>query len=286
MAILAGPSVAIVCSLQDDAEALAAVEKIIAEYNQEQQSFYERIQAAENDEERQEIFAEGFPDPSQHFDKLKEIATSHPGTDAAAAAASWVVGMGGRGMPGGPDTSWAVDMMLTDFVDSEHIADITFMFSGLSTKHINALEAIRKSKNERAKALGDYMRGAQFIQLAKAAKEIAEPGSSGDPYVSYYMQGMDEELREKLATDGIAAEYHKAGEELLAFCRETYKDVEFYPGSGIMVAAKADGDLFEMHNLQIGNVAPDIEGVDAEGVSFRLSDYKGKVVVLDFWGFW
>jgi peroxiredoxin len=38
--------------------------------------------------------------------------------------------------------------------------------------------------------------------------------------------------------------------------------------------------------LQIGMVAPDIAGVDTDGTNFKLSDYRGKVVVLDFWGFW
>ena len=38
--------------------------------------------------------------------------------------------------------------------------------------------------------------------------------------------------------------------------------------------------------LTIGNVAPDFTTKDAEGVEFKLSDYRGKVVVLDFWGFW
>jgi hypothetical protein len=36
----------------------------------------------------------------------------------------------------------------------------------------------------------------------------------------------------------------------------------------------------------IGNMAPPIKGVDLDGKSLRLSDYKGKVVLLDFWGNW
>jgi hypothetical protein len=38
--------------------------------------------------------------------------------------------------------------------------------------------------------------------------------------------------------------------------------------------------------LAIGQPAPDISGVDSKGQRFRLSDYRGKVVVLDFWGDW
>jgi cytochrome oxidase Cu insertion factor (SCO1/SenC/PrrC family) len=37
---------------------------------------------------------------------------------------------------------------------------------------------------------------------------------------------------------------------------------------------------------QIGKPAPQIEGKDANGKELKLSDYHGKVVVLDFWGDW
>lgn len=39
-------------------------------------------------------------------------------------------------------------------------------------------------------------------------------------------------------------------------------------------------------HLQIGKVAPEIVGRDADGNPMRLSDHRGKVVVLDFWGDW
>lgn len=35
-----------------------------------------------------------------------------------------------------------------------------------------------------------------------------------------------------------------------------------------------------------GKAAPEIEGEDVEGKRFKLSDYRGKVVLLDFWGDW
>lgn len=36
----------------------------------------------------------------------------------------------------------------------------------------------------------------------------------------------------------------------------------------------------------VGDLAPEISGQDAQGVSFSLSEYRGKVVMLDFWGDW
>jgi thiol-disulfide isomerase/thioredoxin len=48
----------------------------------------------------------------------------------------------------------------------------------------------------------------------------------------------------------------------------------------------ARADLDELRRLDVGRVAPEIEAQDAAGVSFKLSDYRGKVVVLTFSGDW
>jgi hypothetical protein len=52
------------------------------------------------------------------------------------------------------------------------------------------------------------------------------------------------------------------------------------------LGARAEGALFELRSLQIGMLVPDIEAEDINGVAFKLSDYRGKVIVLDFWGHW
>ena len=51
-------------------------------------------------------------------------------------------------------------------------------------------------------------------------------------------------------------------------------------------AKEAAGYVFELEHLQVGMTAPDFEAVDGDGAKFRLSDYRGTVVLLDFWGFW
>jgi peroxiredoxin len=50
--------------------------------------------------------------------------------------------------------------------------------------------------------------------------------------------------------------------------------------------ALADQALFEIRELAVGKPAPDIEGADADGVRFKLSDYRGKVVLRTFSGNW
>lgn len=37
---------------------------------------------------------------------------------------------------------------------------------------------------------------------------------------------------------------------------------------------------------EVGKKAPEISGPDTDGVNFKLSEYRGKVILLDFWGNW
>ncbi|MBK9385043.1 MAG: hypothetical protein IPN34_09540 [Planctomycetes bacterium] len=56
--------------------------------------------------------------------------------------------------------------------------------------------------------------------------------------------------------------------------------------SDARLRSQLEGAVDLREKLADGAVAPDIEGVDIDGVAFKLSDYKGKIVFLDFWGDW
>jgi hypothetical protein len=84
------------------------------------------------------------------------------------------------------------------------------------------------------------------------------------------------------ATDAKAADtLRKEGELLLEEAVSKYANVQI-PREG-RIGKKADGMLVDVRHLSIGKAAPDIEGVDQDGKQFALSDYRGKVVLLDFW---
>jgi peroxiredoxin len=52
---------------------------------------------------------------------------------------------------------------------------------------------------------------------------------------------------------------------------------------GFKLGEIADRELFEMRNLRAGKPAPEITGEDIHGKAMKLSDYRGKVVLLEFW---
>ena len=49
---------------------------------------------------------------------------------------------------------------------------------------------------------------------------------------------------------------------------------------------EAEARLDEVFNVSVGKPAPEIDGVDLDGKPLKLSDYRGKVVALVFWGTW
>lgn len=53
---------------------------------------------------------------------------------------------------------------------------------------------------------------------------------------------------------------------------------------GVSVASLAEDELYIIRYLTKGRVAPELEGVDSGNRPMKLSDFKGKVVVLLFWG--
>ncbi len=78
-------------------------------------------------------------------------------------------------------------------------------------------------------------------------------------------------------------ESRKEMEDLLTKAIPLLGDAEY---SNRSLSKMAEGLLFETTKLGIGLKAPEIVGTDTEGVEFKLSDYLGKVVVIDFWGDW
>jgi hypothetical protein len=80
--------------------------------------------------------------------------------------------------------------------------------------------------------------------------------------------------------DAAAVKLRSESEEKLSRAADKYGDVNI---TGLLVGDKAKHELFELRRLSIGIQAPNIVGEDQDGKQFKLSDYKGKVVLLDFW---
>src|SRR5262249_34925157 len=73
--------------------------------------------------------------------------------------------------------------------------------------------------------------------------------------------------------------FEREAEQLLQEVIDYYADLKLETSLG----RAAERELFEIRNLGIGKVAPEIEGEDLDGKPMKLSDFRGKIVLLNFW---
>lgn len=95
------------------------------------------------------------------------------------------------------------------------------------------------------------------------------------PFVTRRIRSLQELLKQPNPTwngQPLKPEDRQRAESLLAH-KQSLADV-------------ARAKLDELENIQVGKPAPAIDGMGMDGKPLKLSDYKGKVVVLVFWGTW
>jgi thiol-disulfide isomerase/thioredoxin len=81
---------------------------------------------------------------------------------------------------------------------------------------------------------------------------------------------------------------------LLMEARKYFNDAAKYidvktPDGKTTIGLKATHELSRLDNLpnlKVGGIAPEIDANDLEGKRLKLSDYRGKVVMVVFWGSW
>lgn len=167
--------------------------------------------------------------------------------------------------------------IVTDYVESEEIADFARNVGrqpGQQTEKI-LRKLINKNPHDRVKA---YSTMSLAFMLSGVNRGNDLKGRSRDRFVESLGDG-GEEFMEKWTKEAIDEEVISLFESIV----ENYADISAGRGT---LGDLAEGRLFTLKYLQIGKVAPDIEGADLDEVDFKLSDYRGKVVVLDFWGDW
>jgi hypothetical protein len=183
--------------------------------------------------------------------KVLKLAQDHPKDDFVPEALVWVIEQARFG----PDADKALDILLADHPEIEKLKDIcqTIRYSGSAQgeKHLRAI--LEKSPHK-------DVQGTACLVLGQYLREKTE------------RRGLTKDAQDKLANEA---------ESILERAAEKYGDVKMYNKT---VGDLAKAELFAARHLVIGKEAPEIEGEDIDRKTFKLSDYRGKVVVLDFWG--
>ena len=80
-----------------------------------------------------------------------------------------------------------------------------------------------------------------------------------------------------------AGKLQKQREQVYTQMLKTLPNIEVDESTTKKIAERA---LFAIRHLSVGKTAPEITGQDVYGLPMKLSEFRGKVVMLSFWGHW
>ena len=154
--------------------------------------------------------------------------------------------------------------------------------------HAKFLSAAKRHEGSEAALpfLGWLLQNAPRNEQAYGAAVAAIDAIASRKAAELREQSLDEAGLYKESKSAVKhLKYNTVGDEVFA---RTLLDAKI-----LALAAKkkstrtaCERSVFKLQNLQVGMVAPDIVATDLDGVEFKLSDYRDKVVIIDFWGSW
>ena len=233
-----------------------AVENAFAAINKDRAAQRAKMVAAyreAKEEDRDKIYAEWQKVDKELAAKLANLAFEHAATKPAYEHLIAAFGKGGN------DALKAVEAIRTYHLEAPYAAERNAFMMLSNAKGGEELVQLAEAKNA-----SPAVKAAAAFALGSVAK--AKLGRTKD------------EAKKKESFTAAEAAFGRV---------KTYddgksKEIKAY-------VAQAAGQLAGLKNLdliQVGKSVPDIDGIDTEGKPFKLSDYKGKVVLIDFWAFW
>jgi thiol-disulfide isomerase/thioredoxin len=248
----------------------AECDELFERHAEEVRRYVERTHGAETNEEARRVPR---PDGRKYAVRFMGIARDHPGTPLAADALTRAILVDF----GGPDWREAIRSIRSAHAKSPRIGPALSAIA-MDTRP-PSVEPLLRSVLEANPAA--EVRAEAALALSKHLRRLAGEAENLRRYPDRFERAAEEYGLEETASlrDRDTAALNRESERLLELVVEEYAE---FPGP----AERAAKELYRLHELVVGKVAPEIEGPDIEGNRMRLSDHRGKVVVLVWWATW
>lgn len=232
----------------DDAKTIRAeLKQLVDDFNSARAAYSQAIREAKTDAERSAVAEELAIKPGQFSARGLALVSRARDTGAEYEVLASTLNL----MPTEDELGKILDRLIEAHLDDPRAATLALKYMyGAEGKARELLDAMIEKSNSKE------VKGSALLARASGAKWRANDDAA------------------KLAA--AEADYDRVVKE--------FAGVPFRNGDTVGdVASRA---LFEIRELAKGKPCPEIVGTDVDDVEFKLSDYKGKVVFLDFWGFW
>lgn len=303
---------------KDDKKPASAKEEyaaLVKDFGSQQREIISQVQKAKGDD-RQKLIDKYYGLGKEFAGKFYKLAEDNPKDPVAADALFWVVQNGANS-----DVSKKAADKVTALIAEMPLSDLIGRLNTIRGGSPAILDAVSKraEKDDKDKGVADLLvwmarNGAYMPAGQKALEQLVEKFTdhpSMEQICAMLGQGRMPKAEEMLKTileksekprvkaaaalamgqslaaktdqlgdkpaeaDKVAAE----GEKYLTMAVDLNKDNE-------RQKKVAEQELKALRTLRVGKEAPEIKAGDLDGKEFKLSDYRGKVVLLDFWGHW
>ncbi|MFO0937894.1 MAG: hypothetical protein U0798_15435 [Gemmataceae bacterium] len=289
----------------------AAIKK---DFQKAQQEFFQKLQGMEDRKELQKYYLENYPKLTEPFVKrVDEMEKKFPDAVESTNALFWLVGVtqdpGSRAKltdrikpklanvelkdlsallgPANPQFG-TIGVIVFDKVKKAPdgpVAEKLLGWVAQSTMY-GGPNGVNEAYNAAVEMLVDkYPQSTAFMAIAQALASDDNPKWAAQQFRKLLEKNKDGDNR-LLAQFGLAnmiANEDGKEKEALAMLEAFMKEAKGNPKFAMM-ERMAKGKILDIK--MINNPIQEITGEDLDGKEFKISDYKGKVVLLDFWGFW
>jgi thiol-disulfide isomerase/thioredoxin len=214
--------------------------------------------------------------PEGYTHLFLRLARLHPEDPAGRDALIWI----GSHDPAGPEGHDAMAILARDFADSDGLGPVCDAVGYLPIAPAEAfLRAVAEQsphRDVRARA-----RFALALILKRWSDNAADLADADSPRARQMARYFGEPVAGLIRKDprAIAEEAERLFEQV----RDTAGESAYRGGR---LARAAEHALFEMRDLAVGNPAPEIAAEDLDGRPMKLGDFRGRVVVVNFWATW
>jgi thiol-disulfide isomerase/thioredoxin len=229
-----------------------------------------------------------------NYPKIFELARQEPASETACQMFGWIVA--NRITQGGPLN--AIGAQSVGFLRDYHATNpnIAKICWELGTSYWNdftfqpATDFLRMATDKNPNR---EVRGQAILALARRAKRESWASiyfsESAPPEDTRFAKAKTAYLER--AMNENPESLSRGAEKLLNLVLAEYADCPtLLPTNSLPFMATlgevAQVELYDLNHLSVGKMAPEISGEDIDGHKFKLSDYRGKVVMLSFWASW
>lgn len=307
---------------KDDAKKTPAEElkEIQAAFNKNQSDIGAAYGKAKDDAERQKLIADFNKVNAELAERCLKVAEAHADDPAAADLLLLAIGRG----RGGASGAKAEDLLISAYVAKADLADIQQKLARANlfnankvlvalvdrvekdSAHPKALDLLSLVTNQTqynpgspaGKRAGELL-FTKFIDSDKLDAFCRSLGNSRDPKATEKLATILEknphknvkaaallamanrQLNRRSEWNLPDAKYTETMNQARQYLERIVKEFGDTP-----IATQAKKDLQDSEVRGIGKITPEIKGEDIDAKEFKISDYRGKVVLLDFWGHW